>query len=944
MPKGVQALMESRMGADFRDVRVHTGGEAAQLNRSIGARAFTQGNDVYFGAGEYSPETDSGQHLLAHELTHTVQQSGPVNRRIQRNGDTASAVTTIIDALEGYTSAADSDTILNQFRGKGASTVADIMEGLKRRASEQGLSRSGMVDWLFEDVTAEDARELRQILIDARVSDVNRIVAIEVESLLSGYTSASNSREILGLLSRFSGSQLDNLLYLLEQQAEYSSRDMAEWLFDDLTTVDAERLRVHMLSAGGTRAANDYAAWYTAGKIEDLLAGYTSHADSDNIVANFERTPSGARSMVLYQLDVKTQERWGETAEDALMEDMDREDYEALAAMGGMRLRPYDYERSWLEGFLSGAEYVLIGVEYLVCGLVGIITGILSVIVDLVILVKDLGVAVYDILGMIVYFATGGAAGSTEWLAVKDFFRGLGRLFSQPGEVIAAAWEELTLEADLIEGPFTDCRRAEFWVRKIVNLIVNIILILAAGYGAIKGGASALKTVVQVLRQSGFRKGLVRLGGMVLTGTGSVLANLGDDVVRVLRAMARPVETLNIVRSRLNVIKLAAADEGYWQFLRRQAGSRVAAERAFWDEQRGFWSTAAEGQETRLTELDDTVRGLMDDIEGNRMPSNADDIVDDVERGSKSLQDDVDDLNNRITREAPERAPGRQQGEGPSTPRSEIDTLTIETRRLGDGHEIKVLGDGRIFLCTDPCTEITNLGADLARFQSLVDAGLDSHRLVRALKNFSAGEGGATLDEVMNALRALHARGGAQRTTVNTLLDELEAGGARAADASTFLDRVTRIRTVEGVEFTLDELYAAYRRGDAILDHGPLQTPEFPDKPHRLEGNRFILEESPTGNPAKQITKQWNRTVDFVIVDEGGGNLRIILGRNHSGLSSGAPSVYGAGELLLDKRGYVQAITNRSGHYLPSTENLQRAKQWLVDNGYIDASVAIRPQ
>jgi hypothetical protein len=68
----VRAFMEPRFGADFSSVRVHTGGEAVQMNRELGAQAFAHGSDVYFGAGK-SPGNNE---LTAHELTHVVQQMG----------------------------------------------------------------------------------------------------------------------------------------------------------------------------------------------------------------------------------------------------------------------------------------------------------------------------------------------------------------------------------------------------------------------------------------------------------------------------------------------------------------------------------------------------------------------------------------------------------------------------------------------------------------------------------------------------------------------------------------------------------------------------------------------------------------------------------------------------------------------------------------------------
>jgi len=72
-------FMESRFGADFGDVRVHTDSKASESARSVQAHAYTVGNDVVFQSGKYEPESDSGKRTLAHELTHVVQQrSGPV--------------------------------------------------------------------------------------------------------------------------------------------------------------------------------------------------------------------------------------------------------------------------------------------------------------------------------------------------------------------------------------------------------------------------------------------------------------------------------------------------------------------------------------------------------------------------------------------------------------------------------------------------------------------------------------------------------------------------------------------------------------------------------------------------------------------------------------------------------------------------------------------------
>ena len=106
LPASERAFFEPRFGRNFNQVHVHSDNKAARTAQSINARAFTLGNDVVFGAGQYSPGTVSSRRLLAHELTHVVQQKGvspeggnavasplstlqsPVVHLIQRDGGT----------------------------------------------------------------------------------------------------------------------------------------------------------------------------------------------------------------------------------------------------------------------------------------------------------------------------------------------------------------------------------------------------------------------------------------------------------------------------------------------------------------------------------------------------------------------------------------------------------------------------------------------------------------------------------------------------------------------------------------------------------------------------------------------------------------------------------------------------------------------------------------
>jgi hypothetical protein len=80
LDQNTRADMESRFGTGFGDVRVHTDSAAHDSAKSVNAQAYTVGSNIVFQSGKYDPASDAGRHMLAHELTHVVQQrSGPVD-------------------------------------------------------------------------------------------------------------------------------------------------------------------------------------------------------------------------------------------------------------------------------------------------------------------------------------------------------------------------------------------------------------------------------------------------------------------------------------------------------------------------------------------------------------------------------------------------------------------------------------------------------------------------------------------------------------------------------------------------------------------------------------------------------------------------------------------------------------------------------------------------
>jgi hypothetical protein len=115
LSKKTRAFLEPRFRTDFSAVRLHTDATAKRLSNKIGARAFTYGRHIFFNDGQYDPDSKAGLQLLAHELTHTIQQSETIQRKAdeaaaprvnERTGKQASRLG-ISDALDYFADAAN---------------------------------------------------------------------------------------------------------------------------------------------------------------------------------------------------------------------------------------------------------------------------------------------------------------------------------------------------------------------------------------------------------------------------------------------------------------------------------------------------------------------------------------------------------------------------------------------------------------------------------------------------------------------------------------------------------------------------------------------------------------------------------------------------------------------------------------------------------------------
>jgi len=175
-----RTFMESRFCYDFSHVRIHTDAQAAESTRAINANAFTVGRDVVFGAGKYSPNSDQVKRLLAHELSHVVQQNragGPDKSGILLIDDIAGpseheayevASNMLLGVKQVSQKASSIDRCLIQravpsvLATRAPSTGADIRSNLTRRELE--LTDNLIMD--FDDFEQTLTAEMR----DARVS------------------------------------------------------------------------------------------------------------------------------------------------------------------------------------------------------------------------------------------------------------------------------------------------------------------------------------------------------------------------------------------------------------------------------------------------------------------------------------------------------------------------------------------------------------------------------------------------------------------------------------------------------------------------------------------------------------------------------------------------------------------------------------------------------
>ena len=149
-----RGFMESRLGADFSHVRVHTDARASESAQSVQAQAYTVGTDVVFQSGKYAPESDSGKRMLAHELTHVVQQrSGPVD------GTPAGGGIKISNPADRFEQAAETSADHVMSSNWVASPATGVAAGVQRQSDEEEELQGSFVQRQAGGEEEEEAAE-----------------------------------------------------------------------------------------------------------------------------------------------------------------------------------------------------------------------------------------------------------------------------------------------------------------------------------------------------------------------------------------------------------------------------------------------------------------------------------------------------------------------------------------------------------------------------------------------------------------------------------------------------------------------------------------------------------------------------------------------------------------------------------------------------------------
>jgi hypothetical protein len=290
--------MEQRFGYDFGGVRVHTDASAAESAHAVSARAYTVGGDIVFGRGHYAPGTSEGRKLLAHELTHVLQQSGgdaAAGDRMPVGISTSSANTLQRDSTDDLADEIAHD--LDNYVATNPKPYAHIQDVFKNLDSDIEDNVAAAFTYLLDD---------RSLEAFAEDDDPEGLATLDVltEAMLTGSVSLFESQQAERILIAKRNSKLfSEEKYVAEAERIAGLRHQAQGYFmlsedqvvsriaEDLNAYAAKHLYPHIIEVFDDLPS----------KIEDNVAAAFVESQSDAKLEEFSATGGNAMLDVLYE-------------------------------------------------------------------------------------------------------------------------------------------------------------------------------------------------------------------------------------------------------------------------------------------------------------------------------------------------------------------------------------------------------------------------------------------------------------------------------------------------------------------------------------------------------------------------------------------------------------------------------------------------------------------
>jgi hypothetical protein len=248
LPAAVRSQMEPMLGRDLSGVRLHADGAAAAAARAVGARAFTVGDDITFGEGEYAPGTATGRRLLAHELAHTVQQADGPTPAIQRKEVEESAVSNPKD----WTTA---DRESNSARWQ-AACLANL-NALDSSQYVRVVERRDFYKWFYEYTLARGFTTRWAMAAYIVANGAHQVADMDVEHAIANDTIGLAGVELQGAMREGNQVIFDNVLPKLKRLLDggpLKGRAALEW---DMTVLSEEQVLIQPLYDGMSAEARD---------------------------------------------------------------------------------------------------------------------------------------------------------------------------------------------------------------------------------------------------------------------------------------------------------------------------------------------------------------------------------------------------------------------------------------------------------------------------------------------------------------------------------------------------------------------------------------------------------------------------------------------------------------------------------------------------------------